>query len=209
MVGGTVADKVGRKRGLLLSQAMGALGGVIMAVSRPLMAWEVLLVGRLVVGLCAGLNTVLVPTYVSEIAPVNLRGGLGVFNQLAVTMGIFLGQVLGLGEVLGNEDGWPWLLAVTTIPCVMQIILLMFSPMSPRYLAITLNDTEEARDALMVLRNGDVAMVETELEEMRQEKEAEKEPDMTILELLASKKLRVSLVICIVMHLSQQFCGIR
>merc|ERR1740129_422299 len=51
-------------------------------------------------------------------------------------------------------------------------------------------------------------MVETELEEMRQEKEAEKEPDMTILELLASKKLRVSLVICIVMHLSQQFCGI-
>ena len=90
MVGGTVADKVGRKRGLLLSQAMGALGGVIMAVSRPLMAWEVLLVGRLVVGLCAGLNTVLVPTYVSEIAPVNLRGGLGVFNQLAVTSGIFL-----------------------------------------------------------------------------------------------------------------------
>ena len=43
MVGGTVADKFGRKRGLLLSQAMGALGGIIMAVSRPLMAWEVLL----------------------------------------------------------------------------------------------------------------------------------------------------------------------
>ena len=53
-----------------------------MAISKSVMAWEVLLVGRLVVGLCAGLNTVLVPVYVSEIAPVNLRGGLGVFNQL-------------------------------------------------------------------------------------------------------------------------------
>ena len=99
---------------------MGTLGGVIMAVSEPMEAWEVLLVGRLVVGLCAGLNTVLVPTYVSEIAPVNLRGGLGVFNQLgiilgiccivvcmylyfsAVTFGIFLGQILGLSEVLGR-----------------------------------------------------------------------------------------------------------
>ena len=68
---------------------MGTLGGVIMAVSEPMEAWEVLLVGRLVVGLCAGLNTVLVPTYVSEIAPVNLRGGLGVFNQLGIILGIF------------------------------------------------------------------------------------------------------------------------
>ena len=68
---------------------MGTLGGVIMAVSEPMEAWEVLLVGRLVVDLCAGLNTVLVPTYVSEIAPVNLRGGLGVFNQLGIILGIF------------------------------------------------------------------------------------------------------------------------
>ena len=82
MLGGFVAEKVGRKRGLLLSQLMGTIGGVIMAVSQPTMAWEVLLVGRLVVGLAAGLNTVLVPIYISEIAPVHLRGALGVFNQL-------------------------------------------------------------------------------------------------------------------------------
>merc|ERR1719481_1160427 len=71
----------------------GLVGGVIMAISKPTSSWEVLLVGRLVVGLTAGLNTVLVPMYVSEIAPVNLRGGLGVFNQLAVTSGIFIGQI--------------------------------------------------------------------------------------------------------------------
>ena len=82
MFGGFVAEKVGRKRGLLLSQLMGAVGGVIMAVSQPTMAWEMLLVGRLVVGLAAGLNTVLVPIYISEIAPVNLRGALGVCNPL-------------------------------------------------------------------------------------------------------------------------------
>ena len=79
----------------------------------------------------------------------------------------------------------------------------------PRYLAITLNDIDEARAALLVLRGGDVELVEAELEEMRAEGAAEKEPDMTILELLSSAKLRVALVICIVLHLSQQFCGIR
>ena len=204
-----MADKVGRRRGLLLSSVMGGLGGVIMAISESVVSWEVLVVGRLVVGLSAGLNTVLVPTYVSEIAPLQLRGGLGVFNQLAVTCGIFAGQILGLGEVLGNEDGWPWLLAITIIPCVLQILILFWSPMSPRYLGITLANTEEAREALMQLRNNDVSMVEEEMEEIREELEKVKEPEMSVMELLVSRKLRVSLIICIVMHLSQQLCGIR
>ena len=65
---------------------MGTLGGVIMAVSEPMEAWEVLLVGRLVVGLCAGLNTVIVPTYVLEVAPVSIRGGIGILNQLGNAM---------------------------------------------------------------------------------------------------------------------------
>ena len=53
-----------------------------MAISEPSESWEALLLGRLVVGLCAGLNTVIVPTYVSEIAPVSIRGGIGILNQL-------------------------------------------------------------------------------------------------------------------------------
>jgi len=207
MVGGIVADKIGRKRGLIFSQTMGLLGGVIMSISSPTHSWEVLLVGRLVVGLTAGLNTVLVPMYVSEIAPVNLRGGLGVFNQLAVTSGIFLGQIFGLSEVLGNDNGWPWLLAITIIPCVMQLVILFFSPRSPRYLAISLGLEEEAMKELMKLRNNNLAVVERELEEMKAEKEVEQEPEMTIIELLFSKNLRVALIICVVMHLSQQFSG--
>ena len=123
------------------------------------------------------------------------------FNQLAVTSGIFLGQVLGLEDVLGNEAGWPYLLAITLIPACLQLVLLLLGPPSPRYLAITLGDTQTARDVLLLLRAGDTRLVEEEMEEIREEAEAEKEPDMTVLELLKSSKLRVSLVICIVMHL--------
>ena len=125
----------------------------------------------------------------------------GVFNQLAVTSGIFLGQILGLEWVLGNEFDWPWLLAITLIPASLQLVLLVMGPPSPRYLAITQGDTQAARDVLLLLRAGDTRLVEEEMEEIKQEAEAEKEPDMTVLELLKSSKLRVSLVICIVMHL--------
>lgn len=48
--------------------------------------------------------------YISEIAPLTLRGGLGTVNQLSVTVGILLSQILGIDNILGTEDGWPILL---------------------------------------------------------------------------------------------------
>lgn len=48
--------------------------------------------------------------YISEIAPLNLRGGLGTVNQLAVTTGLLISQILGIEQILGTDDGWPVLL---------------------------------------------------------------------------------------------------
>ena len=50
--------------------------------------------------------------YVSEVAPSSIRGAMGTLNQLAVTVGMLIGQVFGLSEVLGTEDLWPLLLGV-------------------------------------------------------------------------------------------------
>ena len=47
----------------------------------------------------AGINTVLVPLYISEIAPIKLRGAIGVLHQMAITTTILLSQVLGLEKV--------------------------------------------------------------------------------------------------------------
>lgn len=95
--------------------------------------------------LCEGLNTSLVPMYISEIAPLNLRGGLGTVNQLAVTIGLLLSQVLGIEQILGTNDGWPVLLGLAICPAILQLILLPICPESPRYLLITKQWEEEAR----------------------------------------------------------------
>ena len=59
-----------------------------------------------------GLSTGLAPLYNSEVAPVSMRGAIGVLNQLAVTVGISISQILGLTEILGDEYYWPLLLGI-------------------------------------------------------------------------------------------------
>jgi hypothetical protein len=83
--------------------------------------------------------------YISEIAPLNLRGGLGTVNQLAVTIGLLLSQVLGIEQILGTNEGWPVLLGLAICPAILQLLLLPFCPESPRYLLITKQWEEEAR----------------------------------------------------------------
>lgn len=53
--------------------------------------------------------------YISEIAPLNLRGGLGTVNQLAVTTGLLISQILGIEQILGTDEGWPLLLGGISI----------------------------------------------------------------------------------------------
>jgi len=48
-----------------------------------------------------GLATQLGPMYLAELAPFNLRGAFGTASQLFITIGICLGSVLGLKEILG------------------------------------------------------------------------------------------------------------
>ena len=88
--GGYLANKVGRKQGILLTQTLSIIGAILSGISKPAGTYEILIIGRLLIGVACGLFTGLVPLYITEVAPVNIRGGLGTFNQLAVTSGIFL-----------------------------------------------------------------------------------------------------------------------
>lgn len=145
--------------------------------------------------------------YISEIAPLNLRGGLGTVNQLAVTIGLLLSQVLGVEQILGTNDGWPVLLGLAICPAILQLLLLPICPESPRYLLITKQWEEEARRALRRLRAS--ASVEEDIEEMRAEERAQQsESHISTMELICSPTLRAPLIIGIVMQLSQQLSGI-
>ena len=95
-----------------------------------------------------GWFTALAPMYVSEIAPVNIRGAMGTINQLSVTGGILISMVLGLSEVLGTNEAWPILLALSAVPAIVQLVLLPAMPESPTFLISVKKDMVAGKKAI-------------------------------------------------------------
>lgn len=89
---GPMADKLGRKKSLLLLAAPFLLSWVIIIFAYKL--W-LIYIARFIVGVSVGAACVLVPMYISEIAEISTRGTLGAMFQLFLTVGILLAFILG------------------------------------------------------------------------------------------------------------------
>lgn len=120
-----------RKGTLLFNNVFSIVPAVMMGVSQIAKSYEIIIVARFIVGICAGqrtsnihhpeviflrfsfsfetlsagLSSNVVPMYLGELAPKNLRGALGIIPQLFITIGILCAQVLGIRHILGNSIG--------------------------------------------------------------------------------------------------------
>ncbi|XP_024272406.2 solute carrier family 2, facilitated glucose transporter member 3 isoform X2 [Oncorhynchus tshawytscha] len=204
---GVMVDRFGRRKSMLLANVLALLGGTLMGLSSLCKSFEMVIIGRLVIGVFCGLCTGLTPMYVGELAPTHLRGAFGTLHQLGVVIGILVAQVFGLEFLLGSDSLWPLLLSLTAIPAVVQSIMLPFCPESPRYLLISLNQEEEARKALVRLRGCED--VSDDIQEMKEEgMKMGMEKKVTIPELFRSPAYRQPIIIAIILQLSQQLSGI-
>lgn len=213
---GTIADRFGRKGGLLLNNILVIIAVVLESAARDAHSYEMIIAGRFVIGINSGLNAGLAPMYLAEISPVHLRGAVGTVYQLVITISILIAQVLGLGSVLGTEDGWPLLLGITLLPALFQLGSLPFCPETPKYLLVTRGQDERAQESLRWLRGGggdgsttDPISIQDELAEMRTEYEASKlVPKVTMRELINNAALRIPLIIALTIMVAQQLSGI-
>lgn len=204
---GVLVNKLGRKGTLLLNNIFSIVPAILMGCSEVAKSFEMIILSRLLVGICAGLSSNVVPMYLGELAPKNLRGALGVVPQLFITVGILVAQIFGLRNLLANEEGWTILLGVTGIPAAAQLLLLPFFPESPRYLLIQKKDSASARKALQRLRGWED--VDREMEEIRQEDEAEKAAGfISVVKLFQMRSLRWQLISVIILMGGQQLSGV-
>ncbi|KAM4567738.1 solute carrier family 2, facilitated glucose transporter member 3 [Fundulus diaphanus] len=204
---GTMVNKFGRRKSMVIANVLAVLGGGLMGLSSLSRSFEMVIIGRFIIGVFCGLCTGLTPMYVGEIAPTAVRGAFGTLHQLGVVIGILVAQIFGLESLLGSDDLWPWLLALTILPAVLQSIMLPFCPESPRYLLIVLNKEEEARKALERLRGCED--VSEDIQEMKEEgMKMAMEKKVTMLELFRSPNYRQPIIIAIILQLSQQLSGI-
>ncbi|KAJ6658782.1 hypothetical protein lerEdw1_019704 [Lerista edwardsae] len=204
---GPMVNKCGRKGTLLINNIFSIIPAILMGCSKVAKTFEVIIICRIIIGICAGLSSNVVPMYLGEMSPKNLRGAVGIVPQLFITIGILAAQILGMRMILGSADGWPILLGLTGVPAALQLLLLPFFPESPRYLLIQKGDEEGARAALKRLRGRED--VEDEIEEMREEDLAEKaEGRMSVITLFTYRGLRWQLISIIVMMMGQQLSGV-
>lgn len=130
MIGGPVADQIGRKN-FLITNNVAFIGGGLLQALAP--SFFMLSAGRLLIGVGCGGATVVVPMYLGEIAPANLRGSLGTMNQFSQVVGILIANLLGrpLG---GDEESWRYLLGLCLVPALLQTIMAAALLESPLWL---------------------------------------------------------------------------
>ena len=161
---GFISSRFGRKGGLLLNNVLVIIATLLLGLAKTANSFQMLIAGRLVIGINSGLNAGLAPMYLAEISPTSLRGAvslhdftfkyqmfllqLGTVYQLIITLSILLSQVLGMNNVLGTEEGWPWLLALTVVPALFQLATLPFCPESPKYLLLDKDDEMAANSGI-------------------------------------------------------------
>ncbi|XP_033763885.1 solute carrier family 2, facilitated glucose transporter member 1-like [Pecten maximus] len=205
--GGYLANRFGRKGGLLRNNFLNLVASGLLISSKFAKSYEMLIAGRFVAGLCCGINTAIVPLYLSETAPTSIRGLSGTFNQLAICSGTLVSEILGLEHVLARAETWNYLLGCTLVPMVFQLLTLTWCPESPRYLMINKGNEDMAEKALIWLRK-DID-VSDEIEEMRTEMEkAQRAEEFHFTDLFKRRELLTPLIISLVLQLSQQFSGI-
>ncbi|RRO18693.1 sugar porter family MFS transporter [Saccharopolyspora rhizosphaerae] len=144
--GGPLADRYGRRRVLLGVVVLFTAATVACALASDAV---VVTASRGVLGLAIGASSLVVPTYIAEMAPRRRRGALVSLHQLMVTVGILASYLVGYA--LSSGGHWRWMFAVAVVPSVVMLAGLLVLPESPRWL-VGRGRRSEARDVLLRTR---------------------------------------------------------
>jgi SP family galactose:H+ symporter-like MFS transporter len=158
-----------------------------------------LIAARVIAGVAIGIASFVAPLYISEIAPVAIRGKLVSINQVALTSGIVISYLIDYA--FAPSEAWRWMFAIAIVPAAAFGVGLIFIPDSPRWLAGR-GHIDIARAVLKRIRSPDE--VEEELAEI-QDSVSKQKPDWS--ELL-SPLVRPALVVGVGLAIAQQVTGI-
>ncbi|CAN8256126.1 unnamed protein product [Cochlearia groenlandica] len=198
--GGALADKFGRTRTFQLDAIPLAIGAFLCATAQSV---QTMIVGRLLAGIGIGISSAIVPLYISEISPTEIRGALGSVNQLFICIGILAALIAGL-PLAANPLWWRTMFGVAVIPSVLLAIGMGFSPESPRWL-VQQGKVSEAEKAIKTLY-GKERVVEL-VRDLSTSGQGSSEPEAGWFDLFSSRYWKV-VSVGAALFLFQQMAGI-
>ncbi|KAL0442498.1 UNVERIFIED_CONTAM: putative inositol transporter 2 [Sesamum latifolium] len=205
-IGGWLNDRYGRRTTILIADFLFFVGAVLMAAApNP----SLLIVGRVFVGLGVGMASMTSPLYISEASPAKVRGALVSTNGFLITGGQFLSYIINLAFTKAPGT-WRWMLGVAGVPALLQFILMLLLPESPRWL-YRKGRKEEAEAILRKIYPSQEVDAEIQALKESMEKELledEASEQVSYVKLLRTTTVRRGLVAGVGLQVFQQFVGI-
>lgn len=155
---GILADMFGRKKIIIATAIIFIIGSILCALAPNI---YVLILSRILVGLAVGIVNFIVPLYLSEVAPKQMRGTLVSLYQWAITAGILFSYVIN-GAFASAVYNWRWMLFAGVAPGIVLLVGMSFLGDTPRWL-VSKNRDEEAKKIYRKIEpneNADVAVAE-------------------------------------------------
>ena len=157
---GILADIFGRKKIIIMTALIFIFGSIACAFAPNII---VLIISRLCVGFAVGIVNFVVPLYLSEISPKQMRGTLVSLYQWAITAGILFSYFIN-AVFAKSVYNWRWMLFAGVVPGVILFIGMLFMKDTPRWL-VSKNRYDEAKEVFKKLepnKNADEAVKEVE-----------------------------------------------
>jgi SP family galactose:H+ symporter-like MFS transporter len=196
LIGGKMANRFSRRWSLMAMAILYGVGAIVTTL-----AWNLdsFIAFRIITGLAVGASSLIVPSFIGELAPAPIRGGLVVLQQLAISGGILLSYVV---DFLFKSFGWSWrpMFGFAVIPAAVLAIGMLFMSYSPRWLGMQ----GRWREAAAVLERVNPRHKDAEMKLMRAEIAEEKKSSWR--ELL-QPGLRGALIAGIGLAIFQQLVG--
>jgi sugar porter (SP) family MFS transporter len=197
LVGGPLVDRIGRRRMLLLAAAVFCVGALVSAFTpNP----AILIGARFFLGLAIGIASLVVPTYIAEMAPKQVRGRLVSLQQLMITVGIFVSYLVGYA--FADSRGWRWMLGLAVVPGLVMLVGLIGLSESPRWL-LARGRQDEARR--IMLRSRTELETDEEIAEIKAVSDEERQ--LTFRD-LRSKQLRPAVMLGVMVAATNQLVGV-
>ncbi|MFT3660837.1 MAG: sugar porter family MFS transporter [Gordonia sp. (in: high G+C Gram-positive bacteria)] len=207
-LGGKISDTIGRRKAIIVMAVMFFIG-TLFVVFAP--GFAVIVVGRIILGLAVGAASTVVPVYLAELAPFEIRGSITGRNEMAIVSGQFLAFCINaiLNEALGHVDGiWRVMFAVCAVPAVFLFFGMLRMPESPRWL-VEHGRLDEARAVLDTIRSKDRSKAELDqVIELTKDEEELEQGRPGLKQILTNKWLRRIVLVGTGVAVAQQLTGI-